>query len=320
LNEQSARSFRLFGIFTLLYTVAVIIFGAWVRITGSGAGCGKHWPSCHGSAVPRAPSVETMIEFTHRLTSGLAFVLVVILAIAAFRVFHRGHPSRYWSIASVIFMITEALIGAGLVIFGLVETNDSAARAAAMSIHLVNTFLLTGAMSITIFYGRIDSYRRALSQKGPRRTAVIIAAIAILIMGMTGAVTALGDTLYPVDPDTGKRLMERIALEQHPTAHFLVRMRILHPSVAIIGALLVAGVTAGFAFREPGFYIKRWGYATAALMILQLLVGALNVVLHAPGWMQLIHLGMATLIWISFVLFSSHLLEGRRYATDRAST
>lgn len=320
MNEQSAYRFRLFGIFTLLYTVGVIIFGAWVRITGSGAGCGKHWPSCHGSAVPRAPSIETMIEFTHRLTSGLAFVLVVVLAIAAFRVFYRGHPSRYWSIASVVFMITEALIGAGLVIFGLVETNDSAARAATMSVHLVNTFLLTGAIAITIFYGRIDSYRRALSRRGPARTGVIIAALAIVVMGMTGAVTALGDTLYPVDPDTGRRLMEQIALEQHPTAHFLVRMRILHPSVAVIGALVVAGICAGFAFRESSYYVRRWGYLTAAVVILQLLVGLLNIVLHAPGWMQLIHLGMATLIWISFVLFSSHLLEGRRELPDDAST
>lgn len=313
LNELTARSFRRFGAFTIVYTVGVILFGAWVRITGSGAGCGKHWPSCHGSAVPRAPSMETMIEFTHRLTSGLSMIFVVLLAVFAFRTFTKGHPSRFWSLVTVFFIITEALVGAGLVIFGLVANNDSVARAAVMSVHLVNTFLLTGAMTITVYYGRIDGYRRAFSRRGRYRTVVLASTLILVFMGITGAVTALGDTLYPVDPTTGERLMSRLALEQHPTAHFLVRMRILHPIVAVAGALFVGTMTAGIAQREDGFHITRWGRITAALLLTQIVVGFVNIALHAPGWMQLLHLGMANGIWISFVSFSAYLLEGRRY-------
>ena len=55
----------------LVYNLVVILWGAYVRATGSGAGCGSHWPLCNGEVIPRAPEVETLVEFTHRLSSGL---------------------------------------------------------------------------------------------------------------------------------------------------------------------------------------------------------------------------------------------------------
>ena len=149
------------------YTVLVILFGAWVRITGSGAGCGEHWPSCHGDLVPRNPTVATVIEFTHRLTSGLCLFAVLALVWAARRTFPRGHAARTGAALAVLFTITEALVGAGLVRFGLVDKNDSIARAVVMSIHLINTSLLTGALAYAAWSGRMP----APSRPPPRRAA-----------------------------------------------------------------------------------------------------------------------------------------------------
>jgi protoheme IX farnesyltransferase len=79
----------------LVWNVLVALWGAYVRATGSGAGCGAHWPTCNGEIIPRAPQVETLIEFTHRATSGLAFLAVLALLILALRTLPKGHPARF---------------------------------------------------------------------------------------------------------------------------------------------------------------------------------------------------------------------------------
>src|SRR5580700_7754211 len=90
----TTRRYRQFAWFVLAYNVATSAWGAFVRATGSGAGCGAHWPTCNGDVVPRAPRLETVIEFTHRVTAGLATVLVVTLAVWAWRAYPRSHPVR----------------------------------------------------------------------------------------------------------------------------------------------------------------------------------------------------------------------------------
>ena len=75
----SDRTFSRWAWLTLAWNVVVILWGAWVRASGSGAGCGSHWPLCNGEVLPTDPKVETLIEFTHRLSSGVALVLVVVL-------------------------------------------------------------------------------------------------------------------------------------------------------------------------------------------------------------------------------------------------
>lgn len=316
MNEQEAFSFRRLVRVTLFLTVGVIVYGAWVRITGSGAGCGEHWPTCGGEIVPRAPAAETVIEFTHRVTSGLAFLFVVGMVGFAFRTFKKGHPARMWSVASLVFMITEALIGAGLVIFGLVENDDSAVRALAMSVHLVNTFILTACLALSLFFGRVDAVRRGINRNAAEWKILAFAGALLLIVSMTGAVTALGDTLYPVQTD-GSRLISAAALDGHPTAHFLVRVRAVHPVFAIIAAVFVAAVAISTGARREFATTRQLAWLVATLVLSQLLVGALNIALRAPGWLQLVHLGLATLVWIAFVLLTAHVTETGRPPADR---
>ena len=119
-----------FAWLTLAYNIGVILWGAYVRATGSGAGCGEHWPLCNGVVIPRDPSAATIIEFSHRLTSGLALISVVVLLVWVWRAFKPGHPARRGAAWTVFFMVTEAGVGAGLVLFQLVAENASMARAA----------------------------------------------------------------------------------------------------------------------------------------------------------------------------------------------
>ena len=82
--KRSSGRFALYAWAHLAYLIAVILFGAWVRITHSGAGCGAHWPLCDGEIIPFEPSAEKLIEYTHRLTSGFLGLLTLALVVWSF--------------------------------------------------------------------------------------------------------------------------------------------------------------------------------------------------------------------------------------------
>lgn len=294
-TSPRARALALFAWSSLVFLLAVILWGAYVRATGSGAGCGAHWPLCNGEVIPRAPAVATLIELTHRVTSGLAFLGAAVLAVWTFRVHPRGHPMRRGAVWSFLFMIAEALIGAGLVLFELVAENPSMARAYAMSAHLVNTFLLLGAWTLTCGWASGDAPPRLRSHRG-LSALFLAAALGLGLAGISGAIAALGDTLFPA-----RTLAEALAQDISPTAHVLLRLRVLHPFLAILGgALALLAAWTARALR-PSAGQRRWAVALTALVIVQLVVGAVNVVLLAPVWMQLVHLLLADLVWIALV-------------------
>jgi heme a synthase len=286
-----------FAWLTLGSNVAVILWGAFVRASGSGAGCGAHWPLCNGEVMPRAPGVATLVEYTHRATSGAALLLVLFLAYRVFRARPAGHPARRAAAASVVFILTEAAVGAGLVLFRLVADNESVARALFMCVHLMNTFVLLACLTLTAHFTTIDA---RLSLEPRRAWPFAAAAFALLLIGASGAIAALGDTLYPA-----RTLLDGIAAELSPTASGLVRLRVAHPLLAVAGA--VAVVFAGLpALREAGDAPRRRAArAVIGLVLAQLVLGLANVVLLAPVWLQLAHLLLADLVWIGFVLLSA---------------
>lgn len=286
---------------TLSYNVAVILWGSIVRATGSGAGCGAHWPLCNGVIVQRAPKIETIIELSHRLTSGIALVLVVGLAVWAFRARPKGHGARKAALFSLGFMLSEAAVGAGLVLFRLVAGNESMARAMFMATHLVNTFLLLGAMTLTAHFASGGAPFRVRGQ-GALGGGIVLALLGILISSVSGAVAALGDTLYPA-----ASLQGALAADLSPTGHLLIRLRIFHPGIAVAVALLT--FVLAFRMRDAGSpaaeRLARW---TCGLVFLQILAGLLNVGLLAPVWLQVVHLLLADLLWIAFLLLAATVL------------
>ncbi len=242
------RRYAAFAWGVLGYSVLVILWGAFVRATGSGAGCGSHWPLCNGVVVPRAAQVETIVEFAHRLTSGLSLVLIAALIVWGWRVSRPGHPVRKTLIASGVFIILEALIGAWLVLAGLTAGNDSVGRAVSMALHLINTFFLLASLALTAWWASGGEAIRLRGQ-GWLLAGWLLALAAVLIVGMSGAVTALGDTLFP-----SANLTEGFQADFSPTAHILVRARVLHPMLAVgyaVFAVLLARPDCGQAARRP---------------------------------------------------------------------
>lgn len=291
-------AFAKYAWFVLVFNVGVILWGAYVRATGSGAGCGSHWPLCDGVVIPRAERIETLIEFTHRLSSGFALLLVLGLLIWALRIYSRGNIVRSGAIAAMVFMILEALIGAGLVLFELVAQDTSTARAISISIHLVNTFLLLACLALTAWWasGGVSSNLFNIGKVG---WFLGIGIIGLLMLGISGALTALGDTLFPISS-----LEEGFRQDFSPTAHFLVRLRILHPSIAVATSVYLIIVVGWILWRGDDAVQRIIGRFLTFLIIGQLLAGLVNVLLLAPVWLQLVHLFLADTIWIILVLFT----------------
>ena len=291
----SSRAYRVFSWSALLYTLAVVLWGAFVRATGSGAGCGDHWPVCNGEVIPRAPTLQTIIEYTHRLTSGVALVLAVVLCVWGLRAHAKGHPVRRAAVLSLVFMLTEAAVGAGLVLFKMVAQNESIARAFWMAAHLLNTFLLLGAMALTAWWAG-GRERLVLRRQGLAGVLVLGSLAGVLVLGVSGAIAALGDTLFPATS-----LAEGLAQDVSPTAHVLLRLRVLHPVLAVAVGAFVVFSAAMVARLRPSPAVRRAAFQLGVLYALQLAAGVVNVVLLAPVGMQLVHLLLADFVWIVLV-------------------
>ncbi|EPX60030.1 Heme A synthase, cytochrome oxidase biogenesis protein Cox15-CtaA [Cystobacter fuscus DSM 2262] len=289
---ESSRAFRVFSWFCLVCTLGVVLWGAYVRATGSGAGCGDHWPVCNGQVVPREPSVQTLIEYTHRLTSGLVMIFAVVLCVWALRAHAKGHPVRRAAVFSLVFMLTEAAVGAGLVLFKMVAHNESIARAFWMATHLLNTFLLVGAQSLTIWWAG-GRERLVLRRQGLTGWLLAGSLVGLLVLGVSGAIAALGDTLFPATS-----LTEGLSQDVSPTAHILLRLRVLHPVLAVLVGAGVVFCAAMVARLRPSPSVRRSAWQLGVLYGLQLFAGMFNVVLLAPVWLQLVHLLLADLVWI----------------------
>jgi cytochrome c oxidase assembly protein subunit 15 len=294
-----------FARLVLGWNLAVILWGAFVRATGSGAGCGAHWPLCNGEVVPRAPSVAMMIEFTHRAMSGIALLLVLLLALRVFRDRPKGHPARRAAAGSVFFILTEAAVGAGLVLFRLVAADESAARAFVMAGHLANTFLLLACLTLTAHWCATDEplRREAVARLG---WTLGLGAAGLVVVAKSGAVAALGDTLYPA-----RSVLGGLAQDVSPTAHFLVQLRVAHPVLAVAGVLLVAFGASRVLQATDDDRARRLAWVASGLALLQLALGLLNVALLAPIWLQIVHLLGADLLWIVFVLLAVRALSLR---------
>lgn len=294
---------------TTIGTVFVILFGAVVRITGSGAGCGQHWPTCQGEIAHLPKTLETLIEYTHRITSGIAGLAVFGLLVWTFRIFPAGHPVRLWISLSAFFMAVEALVGMLLVRLSLVGTDASLARAVIMPLHLTNTLLLLAALASSIFFCWPRDERAEANVRAAG--AVGFALLGVLLVSATGALTALGDTVYPARAD---HTLAQLASDHSQAAHFLERARAIHPVLAIglLGAM--ASVLPGIA-KRGSFSARQLARISLWAVAGQGLVGVVNILMSAPGSLQVLHLAVTCTIWILLVLLGAELWRPRLAST-----
>jgi heme a synthase len=288
---------RRFAWAVLAYFIAVILWGGLVRATGSGAGCGDHWPLCNGTVLQHSARVDTMIEFTHRLTSGISFFSAVGLLVWVWMGTVRGHLARAGAIAAVAFTLVEAILGALLVKLGLTAQSTSPLRAPYLALHLTNTLLLLAALTFTahLLDRRSGFLRRDIRLVAPLATLAGLASL--LIVGVTGSLAALGDTLFPATS-----LTSALTQDFSSTSGWLVRWRWTHPTIAVLASIFVVWIL--LRARRPSQHWDNRGLAALvmALLAVQCVLGLLDVVLLAPVWLQIAHLLGADVLWAALVV------------------
>jgi cytochrome c oxidase assembly protein subunit 15 len=291
---------RRYAWFVVVYNVLVIVWGAVVRATGSGAGCGDHWPLCNGQVLPLNPRVATVIEFTHRMMSGGTLVLIVALTVWVFRGTVARHLARSFAVAGLLLTLNEAVLGALLVKLGLTATSTSPLRPPMLALHLSNTLLLLATLALTAhFLGRRTAMLRG-AVRFEHKVPAIVGLLAAMMIGVTGSLAALGDTLFP-----SASLRAALAADFSSSSEWLVRLRILHPLSAMAAGAFILWLLWRAVFAARDGEHRQLGLWLAGLLAFQFLLGGLDVVLRAPVWMQVLHLAGADAFWCVLVVLTA---------------
>jgi len=302
-KQLPSPALRRFAWGVLAYFVAVILWGAVTRATGAGDGCGNHWPLCNGTVIQHSPNVDTLIEFTHRISSGISLFSVGGLMIWTFRATMRGHLARATSVASVVFTLVEAVLGALLVKLGLTAQSHSPLRAPYLALHFTNTLLLIAALALTAhMLSRREGYRRrTIRLVSP--LGALLGLIVILAVGVTGSLAALGDTLFPATS-----LSEALQQDFSSASGWLLRWRWTHPALAFLASVFLIWLLVRAAQRSTTHWDNR-GLSAMVLVLLatQYILGVLDVVLLAPLWLQVLHLLGADALWSALVVLTARL-------------
>ena len=292
-----------FAWFVAAYNVFVILWGAYVRATGSGAGCGSHWPLCNGVIIPATGQTQTLIEFTHRVTSAVSVVLVVILLIWCWRRTATGDWTRYSATVAAALLFNEALLGALLVRIDRTEELDrSATHAVFLCQHFGNTLLLLAALALTAKWLSKPSRHFAVLAKPYERIAIGLGLVSVMVIGTTGSLASLGDTIFPSDS-----LRHALTQDFSASSHALLRLRLLHPVAAVMGSVYVFWLLWSHWRKQDH---SPWVFILCLTLMTQIAIGAMNVMLLAPICLQMTHLLVAEMFWLFLVLASTDLLFG----------
>jgi heme A synthase len=298
---------------TLLANTLVILQGAVVRATGSGAGCGSHWPTCNGQVVPLEHTTASLIEFSHRLLSLLVLALGAWLLARAFRS-RRERPGLFvFASAGFVFLLFEALLGGATVLLGLTGENVSVARGLMVASHLVNSLLLVGTLTLTVVYARRDApWPLRLGQQGVLCAVLLVGLLGMLTLMFSGGIAAMGNTMFP-----SETLAQGVAADFSPDAHPLIRLRVLHPVIAItIGIYLFLALGLS-RWLKPVPEARRLAQVLFGVYLFQLALGTANFALLAPTPLQLLHLTTAVAAFALLCALAAYTLGGEARFAER---
>lgn len=319
-HSQKLTGFATYAWGVLAWNVIVILWGVFLRASKSGDGCGRHWLTCGGEVIPSAPELKAAIEFSHRITSSLAGILIVILLVWAFLRWLAGKDEQSLvtlraTAGALIFVIIEGLLGAGLVLTGNTAESLTPERPFWMAGHLINTFILLAFLTLTARYA---SGGRPLHFRAERKhlAALAIGAAAIFLVGITGSIAALSTMIFPIGT-----LAEGVVQDFSATSNILLRLRLLHPITAMLTSVFIIFLTGWLAKERSSVGgVSRWSNILSILILAQIAFGAATLLTLAPILMQLGHLLLADAVWISYVLFSAGFLSAEKAEAAGAIT
>jgi len=306
-GRTPSAALRRFAWGVLAFFILTILWGAVVRATGSGAGCGDHWPLCNGTVLQQSPTQHTIIELSHRISAGaIDSILILALVVWTWRGTSTGHLARWAVGASILLTVTEGALGAALVKLGLTAESRSPLRAPVEALHLSNTLLLLAALAIT---AHLLARTQAFRWREIHVLALIPATlgmILVMIVGVTGSLAALGDTLFPA-----ASLRDSLAQDLSSHSNWLIRWRWTHPAIAVLAAIFVIWLLIRAArptsCENRAWDNRRLSALVVVLLAAQYLLGLVDVWLLAPVWMQVVHLLGADLLWVALVVLAARL-------------
>lgn len=311
-TELKLTKFARYSWFVLAFNLVVILWGVFLRASKSGDGCGQHWLTCNGEVIPSAPQLKTIIEFSHRITSSLAGILIVVLLIWALVNWFskRGERKSYLLkavVGSFLFVVAEGLIGAKLVLTGNTAETLTPARPFLMAGHLINTFILLAFLTLTAWFA---SGGKRLSFRVQPKILLLICTglLGILLIGISGSIAALSSMIFP-----SASLAEGVAKDFSETSHALLRLRVSHPILSVSFGFFLVFLAGWFrAQMRENVWVNRLSNVLSGLVLIQFVWGAMTLLTLAPIVLQLGHLLLADLIWIAFVLLSANVLAEQK--------
>jgi heme A synthase len=292
-----------------VFTMFVVIWGGFTSASGSGDGCGTSWPLCGQLVAEGGPSRYTLIEFFHRITSGLSLLGVVGLFVLARQRYPVGHPVRTGSGWSLFFMITESLLGAGLVIFAWTNMNLSLARALVQPVHMFNTLLLMGAMGLTIWWAAGNP--RISLRSHPALTLMILLSLAgFILISSFGTFASLAGHIFP-----SESFLDGVRSDFSRDSHYLIRLRIWHPILATLIGFWLVWFSRYINQHYPDPRNETVTLALLAVYGVQYALGFLNAFLLSPIWLQMVHLLLAHAVWLLVMWAGVNALRTSQAAT-----
>ena len=304
------KYFHKFCLAVLFLALFVILWGAWVRFSHSGDGCGMNWPLCHDEWIPESDSSKTWVEWFHRASSSVFGCFVLFLVFFAFKYFPKNHKVRFWSLMTLVFTISEALIGAFLVLKGLTGQNFSGLRLFILNAHLLNSLFLTASLVLCL---RFSSGAVSIPLKKIGSLAGLY-----LIIALTGSIASLSNTLFPSTSLRGGWVMDFDA-----NSPWIVHLRLWHP----VTAILIGGVVLFYllwSFTGKNYFIQlrelfknkksifcklkelinsNRKLLLICFLFLGLFTGGATLLTLSPVIMKMIHLLTAYLVWISILFY-----------------
>ncbi len=316
-SDSTENKLRRWAYILLGYTILVILWGAWVRISHSGDGCGDTWPLCQGKVVPDVTQVpgKTWVEYAHRFTSGLygIFVLCLFIWVRKLKLIQNLDSTYRWCFWVLVFMITEALLGAKLVLFGLVNADQSLWRLLVMSLHQLNSFMLVGftvrflastfekeyhaVTNVFNFVNKANSMPVSDTKTEKSFFSKTRFLVYFLIIAVTGAWASLSTTLFP-----STSLLEGLAHDIEFSSHLVLKIRILHP---LLGIFLGGSLSFGLykISSKLNVFLGRIALIGSGLIALGIVIGFMTLTLLSPIPLKLIHLLLAHSLWSTAVFF-----------------
>jgi heme a synthase len=296
---------RRLGYLALLVGFAQVVFGAIVRITGSGMGCGDHWPDCYGSFTPAHNGPTLLVEISHRY--GAAALSLTIIALLAAAWLKRNDPGVRGpggvlrpSMLAILLVIVAALFGAVTVKMALNPFVVVTHLAIAMS-------LLAALVVVVVRAGGFGGGTIRMRYERTMRSAAAAGGLTFLAL-VFGAFTA--NTAGAADACQGFPWCRVIAVSGAP-----LYIQVTHRIVAFLLLGHLIGIVIGVRKRGETRAIRNAAWTALGIVILQVLVAAAMVEMHLPPALRSLHQAVGTALWISVVTLTA-LAAGKHGMTD----